>query len=460
MKDVKWGALLMTILLMTAPVVSNAASAASEKAEVDSRIRQTEKSLEDGKAKQKDLADQVVEASRELEGIQNEINGLDTEIEGKKKEVEKAEEALEKRKEEIGMQDNALDIRLRTMYKSGDTGMLEVLMGSSDISDLLSNLDMIQKIYRNDVRLLKDLKFQYEQIVQEKDSLVTLQEELRQQQLEKKKNEEALSNKMHELEKLETDVKHDNQALESQLDQLNKESERLTEELRQQELSASSSSDSSYSGGSMLWPVPAYSRISSRYGYRFHPILHVNKMHTGIDISASSGENILAAADGMVLLSAVKGGYGNCVMIDHGGGIVTLYGHCSRLLVSKGQHVSRGDRIALVGSTGLSTGPHCHFEVRINGATTDPMNYLDLTGINVPAPSASASQPAASSQPPEPSASTLSPSPETASSSEPGPEDTGSSVPADDSGQSDRQEDDSTGGEENTGDQENNPDGL
>ena len=201
MKDVKWGALLMTILLMTAPVVSNAASAASEKAEVDSRIRQTEKSLEDGKAKQKDLADQVVEASRELEGIQNEINGLDTEIEGKKKEVEKAEEALEKRKEEIGMQDNALDIRLRTMYKSGDTGMLEVLMGSSDISDLLSNLDMIQKIYRNDVRLLKDLKFQYEQIVQEKDSLVTLQEELRQQQLEKKKNDEALSNKMHELEK-------------------------------------------------------------------------------------------------------------------------------------------------------------------------------------------------------------------------------------------------------------------
>ncbi len=459
MKGVKWVALFMILLIMTLPVFANAASTASEKAEVDSKIRQTEKSLEEGKAKQKDLAAQVTEVSGEMEGLQIEIDGLDTEIEVKQKDVEKAEDELKKRKEEIGMQDSALDTRLRTMYKSGDTGMLEVLMGSTDISELLSNLNMIQKIYRNDIQLLKDLKFQYEQIVEEKDSLVRLQEELRQQQLEKQKNEKALTDKILELEKLEEDVKNDNQALESQLDQLNKESEKLTEELRQQELAASSSSDSTYSGGSMLWPVPAYSRISSRYGYRFHPILHVNKMHTGLDISAASGESILAAADGIVLLSAVKGGYGNCVMIDHGGGIVTLYGHCSRLLVSKGQSVSRGDRIALVGSTGLSTGPHCHFEVRINGATTDPLNYLDLTGINVPASSGVVSQPSTTSQTSEPPAPAQSPSPEADSPSEPSPADSENSVPADAPDESAVEEPDASE-EEKTEDQENNSDGF
>ena len=134
---------------------------------------------------------------------------------------------------------------------------------------------------------------------------------------------------MKELETLEAQVAEDNEALEAQLDELNKEAEKITEELRRQELVSSISSGSSYSGGSMLWPVPDYSRLSSKYGYRFHPILHVNKMHTGLDISAPSGKQILAAADGTVILSSVKGGYGNCVMIDHGGGIVTLYGHCS-----------------------------------------------------------------------------------------------------------------------------------
>lgn len=378
MKTFRWIAALMSVLFIAAPVLSAASATASEKTEVDRRIRKAERQLEEGKTKQKNLAEQVGDISSQMDDIQNEISGLDTEIEEKQREIETAEEVLKKKTEEIGVQDEALNTRLRAMYKSGDTGMLEVLMGSSDIAELLSNIGMIQKIYSNDVRILTDLKTQYNQVSAEKEILVGLQEELSRSQREKQENEQELSDKLKELEKLEEEVKKDNEALESQLDELNEQSEKITEELRQQELAASSSSDSSYTGGTMLWPVPNYSRISSKYGYRFHPILHVNKMHTGIDISAASGESILAAADGTVILSAVKGGYGNCVMIDHGGGIVTLYGHCSRLLVSKGQHASRGDQIALVGSTGLSTGPHCHFEVRVNGATTEPMNYLNL----------------------------------------------------------------------------------
>lgn len=134
--------------------------------------------------------------------------------------------------------------------------------------------------------------------------------------------------------------------------------------------------DSPYVGGEFTWPCPASRYISSSFGNRLHPTLNVWKFHTGIDIGCSAGKNIVAAASGKVIMSQWYGGYGNCVMIDHGGGIVTLYGHASKLLVSKGQVVKQGQVIALVGSTGRSTGPHLHFEVRKNGQYIDPMSYF------------------------------------------------------------------------------------
>ena len=374
-------AVLAVVMTVTAlPVMS---SASTEKEKIDSRIQQTQQELDTGKEKQNQLIEEIRDVNHQMELLQEQISELDRQIKDREQEIAVAEEQLEVKKEEIGKQNEALDTRLRVMYKRGDTGMLEVLLGSSDISELISNADMLRKLYRNDLRVLKSLKQQYEAIASQVEQLKELRAGLESQQEEQKEHENRLSQKIEELENLEKKVAQDNEALEAQLDELNREAEKITEELRQKEIAASTSSESSYDGGSMLWPVPTYSKISSKYGYRMHPILHVSKMHTGLDISAASGEQILAASDGKVILSAVKGGYGNCVMIDHGGGIVTLYGHCSRLLVSSGQSVVRGQVIALVGSTGMSTGPHCHFEVRVNGATTDPLNYLDLTGIRV-----------------------------------------------------------------------------
>ena len=374
-------AVLVVVMTVTAlPVMS---SASAEKEKIDSRIQQTQQELDTGKEKQNQLIEEIRDVNHQMELLQEQISELDRQIKDREQEIAVAEEQLEVKKEEIGKQNEALDTRLRVMYKRGDTGMLEVLLGSSDISELISNADMLRKLYRNDLRVLKSLKQQYEAIASQVERLKELRAGLESQQEEQKEHENRLSQKIEELENLEKKVAQDNEALEAQLDELNREAEKITEELRQKEIAASTSSESSYDGGSMLWPVPTYSKISSKYGYRMHPILHVSKMHTGLDISAASGEQILAASDGKVILSAVKGGYGNCVMIDHGGGIVTLYGHCSRLLVSSGQSVVRGQVIALVGSTGMSTGPHCHFEVRVNGATTDPLNYLDLTGIRV-----------------------------------------------------------------------------
>ena len=134
--------------------------------------------------------------------------------------------------------------------------------------------------------------------------------------------------------------------------------------------------NSPYVGGEFTWPCPASRYISSSFGNRLHPTLKVWKFHTGVDIGCAAGKDIVAAASGRVIMSQWYGGYGNCVMIDHGGGIVTLYGHASKLLVSTGATVKRGQTIALVGSTGRSTGPHLHFEVRKDGEYIDPMSYF------------------------------------------------------------------------------------
>ena len=131
-----------------------------------------------------------------------------------------------------------------------------------------------------------------------------------------------------------------------------------------------------YSGGIMAWPVPGYTRLTSEFGMRYHPILYIYKLHTGIDIGAPEGANFIAASDGVVISAEYNYAYGNMVIIDHGGGITTLYAHGSQILVTPGQIVKRGTPVLKVGSTGYSTGPHAHFEVRIDGQPVQPLNFL------------------------------------------------------------------------------------
>ena len=135
-----------------------------------------------------------------------------------------------------------------------------------------------------------------------------------------------------------------------------------------------------YTGGEMLWPVAASGTvITSNFGIREHPIQGIVKQHTGLDIAgAPTGTPIVAALDGVVTHAGWLGGYGNCVMISHGNGVVTLYGHGNKVVTEVGKQVKQGETIMELGSTGNSTGPHCHFEVRINGNYTNPLNYLKV----------------------------------------------------------------------------------
>ena len=161
--------------------------------------------------------------------------------------------------------------------------------------------------------------------------------------------------------------------MEKSIDALQKKADELEAELKR---IASSSTNSKYTGGTMTWPLPGYYGISSYFGNRLHPVLKVYKMHTGVDIAGAgcNGKNVVAAANGKVITAGWISGYGYTVMIDHGGGIVTLYAHSQKLLVKKGDTVKAGDVIMLVGSTGYATGPHVHFEVRVNGKYVNPLN--------------------------------------------------------------------------------------
>ena len=176
------------------------------------------------------------------------------------------------------------------------------------------------------------------------------------------------------IEKLSQDEKAAKKAYEAAEKKYEEEERKAQEEIRRSQMSYLASK---YTGGKFAWPAPSGTRITSPFGYRNHPLSHTYSLHRGIDISTAYGSDIVAGEDGVVTIAKHNGSYGKYIVINHGNGYTTLYAHNSQLLVSVGQTVKRGQVIAKAGSTGNSTGPHCHFEVSYNGELQNPLNYLN-----------------------------------------------------------------------------------
>ena len=306
---------------------------------------------------QDELSKKMAQLEKDIKELQKKVDNLNYLINQTAEEISSTEQRIQKKEKEMTELEDTLNERLKVMYKNGSVGFVDILLCSSSISEFVSNVEIIQKIYKNDMDVLDTLKKEHEELTEIKASL------------EEKKATLAARKTDLAAEKTSLDAKK--KEFEAEEDKLKAEADRLTAEIINL-----MDKDSPYVGGEFTWPCPASRYISSSFGNRLHPTLNVWKFHTGIDIGCSAGKNIVAAASGKVIMSQWYGGYGNCVMIDHGGGIVTLYGHASKLLVSKGQVVKQGQVIALVGSTGRSTGPHLHFEVRKNGQYIDPMSYF------------------------------------------------------------------------------------
>ncbi len=287
--------------------------------------------------------------------------------------------------------------RVRAMEENGSYNYLAMILRTSSLGELLTVIDDVGEIMQSD-RELEDAYIAARENTQQaqaeyeayKTELEGLQEVLRSEQTALEQDIEEASalilqlqtdidaNKDEVQEILLAEIAAD-EALAAKVAEMEAERQAELERQRQEEAERQrqlQSVSNAYSTGSFTWPVPSCSYVTSRFGLRIHPITGEEKSHNGIDVGAAYGATVIAADGGVVTLAGVYGGYGNCVMIDHGNGYVTLYGHLSSISVSEGQGVSSGATIGYVGSTGIATGPHLHFEVFSGGSRTDPEQFF------------------------------------------------------------------------------------
>lgn len=359
--------------------VVNAKSTREKLNDVEDKLDSKRDSLDSKESTAEDLSNQIESYDTRIEKLETKIAEQEAKKEKVQSSLEKSKKELRKAKEKRKEYQDLLKERMETMYMYGDTGYLDLIFSSEDFSDLISKISTVKELVNYDQEIVSKLQ-KVEKDIQVKTDKIAA---------EKKELEDIISKLNSNKEDLDTlkvaknaqlsDVKGDIKDLKSEVSKLEEEQAELSNKLAAQ---SGSSTDKIYNTGSgaLAWPTPGNYYVTSEQGYRYHPISGVYKYHAGMDIGLSYGDNVIAPASGKVTIAGWYGGYGYAVGIDAGlikGKHVTiLLGHNSRVAVSVGQRVRRGQVVAYGGSTGYSTGPHCHFEVHADGVTQNPRNWM------------------------------------------------------------------------------------
>ena len=317
------------------------------------------------------VSEQLRELSADVKEAEMDYNAIAKELEATEMRIEENQELLEETELELSDKLAQLRGRIRNVYMHGQVSYIDVLLGAKDFSDFLTRMDLFKRVIASDYKLVQTV-LESKRVVEETRAALERQraEEERLAKDAEEKHMELLLKK-RDKDKLLEMMEYDREVSQRAYDELiaaSAEVERLIQASRYRYQFPGGGS------GAMIWPI--YGEITSEYGWRTHPIYGDSRYHSGMDIAGDYGDPIVAAAAGIVTYSGWISGYGYAVIIDHGGGISTLYGHNEALAVAEGQNVSQGQVIAYCGSTGNSTGPHCHFEVREGGEPVDPMGYL------------------------------------------------------------------------------------
>jgi len=358
---------------------------------LEAEKKKVEDALKNLEGLKHDAAAYVKQLDAELLALDQEMEQLGTRIEGKEAEIAVTQQNLEAAKVVEAGQYDSMKLRIKYMYERGNTSMIDMLLQSSDVVQLMNRAEYIRKISEYDKQMMDEYVETKETIAshevtlqQEHDQLLELQEqtEAKQQSVQTlltQKNTELrnFEARINEAEGQISEYTRDIQAQENQIKKLEAEIKRKEEEARKAAEAAGNQYNTVSLGNiNFIWPCPASSRITSGFGGRSSPTEGASSNHQGIDIGAPTGTPIVAAASGTVVIATYSYSAGNYVMINHGGGVYTVYMHCSQLLVSQGQQVSQGSTIAKVGSTGYSTGAHLHFGIRSGGQYLNPRQYV------------------------------------------------------------------------------------
>lgn len=378
MKEHAGGFRLLGLFLSLVLLISVAGMGTAQADDLEEQLADLQRQAERQQEITNEAAAKVESVSERLRAIQEELrtasaaykevkSQLDA-VEGK---IDENTALLTRTEADLRVKNQKLQKRVRDIYINGQISYVDVLFGAKDFSDLMTRMDILKRIIKHDYDLIMKVK-------QEKEIVVTARAQLEKDKAEAEKlvadadaKRAAVEEKEAEQQDLLDKAIYDRDTSEQAYEELMAASEEVASMIRR--------SNMTYSGapagaGGMIWPLDG--PVTSEFGWRTHPIFGTARFHSGLDIGGDYGLPIYAAASGTVIHAGWISGYGNTVIIDHGGGVTTLYGHNDSLNVGVGQTVSQGQVIAMCGSTGNSTGPHCHFEVRENGEPVSPYNYL------------------------------------------------------------------------------------
>ena len=381
MKARAWIAFFLSLALVVAGVTAGPPKHKKNLKDLKAHKREVSRKRKELAQKMRQTARKASRVRGNIQSIDQHIGELQARIASTNRKLKNNQAAhvvltaeLEKKTKELQIRSDQARIRLREIYMHGEASLASAIVGSQSLSDLASRKFVFERIAERDRQLFESVRTLQIQVKQKRKAVENLIAEdkdlIDQQKTDKAELQDERQDKVGALQDIKDQY--------SQYQQLKQELDQEENELESQ-IQAFQVVGHGMSGpgpGGKLG-IPVYNaRMASGFGMRYHPILHYTRLHAGQDFAAPYGSEIHAAAAGVVIAAKYTRGYGNTLMIDHGGGISTLYGHCSRILVGAGAHVGRGQVVALVGATGLATGPHCHFEVRISGRPVNPMGWL------------------------------------------------------------------------------------
>ena len=376
--------LMLTIMASSIVIVPRhnlyAQTLEEELAQIKKEREEANKKIEEVRKQEQAYLKQVNEVETQLLASLSQLDDLNTKLAEAKSDIDKTtielvlkEQELNKIEDELDGKIAILNKRVASIYKNRDSNILEILLKAEDFIEFISRLKLMNLIAQQDAEIIKEIKDKRTSNLTIKKAILDLREKQKDRQTEVAKLVSQAEKKQAEVEGIyneKSNLLSNTRANKNALIYMQKDLE-----IREAEITRilESYKYGNAPGDKFMWPVAGF--LKSGFGMRRHPILGMVRMHAGIDIVAPNGALVKAADGGQIIQAGYDGGYGNSIVVYHGGGFATWYAHLSRIIVAVGQNVSRGEVIGLVGATGLATGPHLHFEVRINGAAQNPLDW-------------------------------------------------------------------------------------